>query len=231
MDVERGPQECPKWPGVRFAFPFTTCPLGGPPNCPAGSWRAGILFPRAVGLVGLPHPRDSAPAPHPAPARAPPPRRAGPSPAPLPLPPLPQPPRTPAEARARPGSARSCSCGRMPSVSVSCYGNPDRGEFRIRSRRSRGAPVLPDPPLASRLRASKRSGPNPRLNGGASPEAPAPNSGNARDADRAEFIFPLCCLKKTCQVWFLEVPKTTGTPGKAGHAPGFRLKVHKVALQ
>lgn len=88
----------------------------------------------------------------------------------------------------------------MPSVSVSCYGNPDGGQFPIRSQTEPRA--QPDPPLASRppgVRASARSGPSPRPTGGASPAAPAPGSGNARDADRAELVFLLYRVK-TCQV-------------------------------
>lgn len=87
-------------------------------------------------------------------ARTPPRPRAGPAPAPAP-PPRPSPPLLPRsrpharpKLRALPGSARSCSGGRMPSVSVSCYGNPHRGKFRIRSKTEPRAP--PDPPLASR---------------------------------------------------------------------------------
>lgn len=124
-------------------------PAPGSPCLLPGVPRAGIQLPRAVGLVGLPHPRATAPVPHPAPAPAPPPRRASPSPAPSVAAASAGLPRTLAEAS--PGSARSaqsCSGGRMPSVSVSCYGNPDRGEFRIRSETEPQA--LPDPPLASR---------------------------------------------------------------------------------
>lgn len=128
-----------------------------------------------------------------------PPRRAGPSPAPSSAATSAGLPRTPAEAPGSASSAQSCSGGRMPSVSVSCYGNPDRGEFRIRSETEPRALPLPDPPLASRSRASVHSGPSPRPTWGVSPAAPAPSSGNARDADRAEFFFPLYCVK-TCQV-------------------------------
>ncbi|KAM8800591.1 uncharacterized protein V5649_003712 [Rhynchonycteris naso] len=68
------------------------------------------------------------------------------------------------------------------------------------ARQSHRAPALPDPPLASRPPGVRAlSGPSPRRTRGASPEAPAPSSGNARDADRAELVFPLCCVK-TCQI-------------------------------
>lgn len=137
-------------------------PAPGSLRLPAGLPRAGIQLPSAVGLVGLPHPRAASPAPHPAPAPAPPPRRAGPSPAPSSAATSVGLPRTPAEAPGSASSAQSCSGGRMPSVSVSCYGNPDRGEFRIRSETEPRALPLPDPPLASRSRASVHSGPSPR---------------------------------------------------------------------
>lgn len=120
----------------------------GPPRLPARLPRAGILLPSAAGLVGLPHPRAAQRRPHPTPPPRQPRPRAAPAPPPRPLPPPPRGPARPPELRARPGFARSCSGGRMPSVSVSCYGNPDRGEFRIRSETEPRAP--PDPPLASR---------------------------------------------------------------------------------
>lgn len=142
--MERGPQECPRWPECCLHFPL---PLHAPgsPRQPARSRRAGILLPSATGLVGQPHPLAARPHPTPPPSRPRP--RVEPAPPPRPLPPPGRPASQP-KLWARPGSARSCSSGRMPSVSVSCYGNPDRGEFRIRNETEPRAP--PDPPLASR---------------------------------------------------------------------------------
>ena len=121
------------------------CTLRGPPGCLPGRLGPGSCSPAPRASWGRPTPALRARTP-PRPRAAPPPRRAGPSPAPAAA--AARQPRTPpaeATGSARPGSARSCSGGRMPSVSVSCYGNPDRGEFRIRSETEPRAP--PDPPL------------------------------------------------------------------------------------
>lgn len=121
------------------------CTLRGPPGSLPGRGGRGSCSPVPRASWGSPTPSPR--------ARTPPRPRAGPAPAssrPLPPRPLPPPGRPASQPKlwARPGSARSCSSGRMPSVSVSCYGNPDRGEFRIRNETEPRAP--PDPPLASR---------------------------------------------------------------------------------
>lgn len=158
--MERGPQQCVKWPGVRIAFSFTTRQLPSPPGCPRERRGQGSSSPAPRASWGCPTPAPQRPHPTPPPRRPRPPRRAGPSPAPFSAAASARLPRTLAEAPGSARSAQSCSGGRMPSVSVSCYGNPDRGKFRIRSETEPRA--LPDPPLASRPGASVLSGPNPR---------------------------------------------------------------------
>lgn len=202
--------------GLHFPLPLHA---PGSPGLPMVA-QLGILLPASRGLVGPPHPRRAR-TPHPAPAPAPPPRRAGPSPCPPPPPP------------GSPHARRSSGLGPAPRArlrrwpdaeiaSVSCYGNPDRGKFRIRARRSPGRrrvrPSHPGP------RRRPRSGPSPRPTRGASPAAEHPAPEMPEDADRAEFAFPLYHVK-TCQIsrW-LEPPKTTGTLGEARHAPGFSIE-------
>lgn len=208
--------------GVRFAFSFTTARSGVPQAaCRVASGQDPA--PQRAGPRGAAPPPRCAPAPHPAPAR-PRPRAV---PAPPPRPPLPPPgsPARPPKLRARPGSARSCSGGRMPSVSVSCYGNPDRGEFRIRSETEPRAP--PDPPL--RIPGPPAPG-RPRAQAPARgrlevlllrPQHPAPEMPGMQIEQN---LLSLCIASKRARFWLLEPLKTTRTPGKPGHAPGFSIE-------
>lgn len=154
--MERGPQECPKWPGVRTAFYLALRRQGlGVPQAAGSVASAGSWSP-AGGLVGPPHPRAARP--HPPRPRA--------GPAPRAAPPLPRarrrPPRTPAEAR---GSGRlRAELQRWPDAKCKCklLWKPRQASSESGARRSPGRrrirPSHPGPRASAALRPRPEAG-------------------------------------------------------------------------
>lgn len=218
--METGPQECPKWPRVRFAFSFTTSRS----RVPRAAYRVaqlGILLPSVKGPRGAAPPPRRAPAPHPAPAPAPP---------PAPRRPLPR-----ARRRRRPAAPharRSSGLGPAPRAELQRW---------------------PDAKCKCKLlwKPRQRQVPNPERDGapgaaGSAPRIPAPGRPRAQAPARGRLevlllrpehpapempgmqieqnLLSLCITSKRARFWWLEPPKTTGTLGKRGHAPGFSIE-------
>ena len=197
----------------------------GSPRLSAGSPRARILLPCASGLVGPPHPRAARPHP------TPPPR----GPAPAPCRPLPR--------------ARRCRRPAAPHAACRSYG---LGPARLRAELQRWPDAKCKCKLLWKPR--QRRVPNPERDGapGAAgpapphPGPPAPGRPRAQAPARGRLevlllrpqhpapempgmqieqnLLSLCIASKRARFWLPEPLKTTRTPGKPGHAPGFSIE-------
>ena len=205
-----------------FLYDFT---LQGPPGCLPGRPARDPAPQRQGASWGRP-----TPAPR---ARTPPRPRAGPAPAPCR--PLPRARRRRRRRRRRPAAPharRSSGLGRAPRAELQRW---------------------PDAKCKCKLlwKPRQRQVPNPERDGapgaaGSAPRIPAPGRPRAQAPARGRLevlllrpehpapempgmqieqnLLSLCITSKRARFWWLEPPKTTGTPGKRGHAPGFSIE-------
>lgn len=198
------------------------CTLRGPPGCLPGRLGPESCSPARRASWGRPTPALRARTP-PRPRAAPPPRRAGPSPAPAAA--AARQPRTPAEAT---GSARlRAELQRWPDAKCKCKLLWKPRQRRVPNPERDGAPGAagsapphPGPPAPGRPRAQAPA--RGRLEVLLlRPQHPAPEMPGMQIEQN---LLSLCIASKRAWFWLPEPLKTTRTPGKPGHAPGFSIE-------